>query len=58
MIASPNQSPYPNWIDEELIERTKVVWSPRYGRSLTTAEAIEILLNVGRLIDVLQEQQP
>lgn len=59
MIASENRtSPHPEWIDEKLIEQTKAVWSPRYGRLLTTAEAIEILLSVGRLFDALKEQQP
>lgn len=46
------------WIDDKLIEQTKAVWSPRYGRSLTTAEAIEILLSVGRLIDAIEERKP
>lgn len=44
-----------DWIDAQLIEETKVVWGPIYGRALTTAEAVEILHNVGRLVDALQE---
>lgn len=57
MIASPKQSqPWPEWIDEQLIEQTKAVWGPHYGRTLTTAEAVEILLNVGRLLDAIEEQ--
>ena len=59
MIAVREPSPpQPEWIDDELIEQTKAVWSPRYGRALTTPEAVEILLAMGRLIDAVQEQQP
>lgn len=44
-----------SWIDDQLIAETKEVWGPKYGRALTTAEAIEILQNMGRLLDALQE---
>jgi len=47
------ESALPEWIDERLILETKQVWSPRYGRALTTEEAIEILLTFGRLLDAL-----
>lgn len=46
----------PAWITELLIAETKAVWSPQYGRSLTTDEAVEILLSFGRLLDALQGQ--
>jgi len=49
------ESTRPDWIDEQLIAETKAHWSPKYGRSLTTREAIEILLSIGRLVDALQE---
>lgn len=56
MIASAKPaSALPDWIDDQLIAQTIAVWSPLYGRSLTNAEAIEILLSVGRLIDAIQE---
>lgn len=59
MIAFPDQSKArPAWIDDLLIEETKAVWEPIYGRSLTTAEAVEILLNVGRLLDAIQDRKP
>ena len=59
MIASAERPPpRPEWIDDRLVEETKAVWSPRYGRALTTAEAIEILVSVGRLIDAIQERKP
>lgn len=57
MIA-PNDEhlpPLPEWIDAKLIAETKAAWSPFYGHSLTTAEALEILLNVGRIIDALED---
>lgn len=59
MIAPADRSSErPDWIDDHLVEETKAVWSPRYGRSLTTAEAVEILLSFGRLIDAIEERKP
>ena len=57
MIA-PNDErlpPLPEWIDAKLIAETKAVWSPFYGHSLTTAEAVEILLSIGRVMDALED---
>lgn len=42
------------WIDAQLIAETQQVWEPIYGRALTIAEAVEILHNIGRLVDALQ----
>lgn len=36
-----------------MIEDTKQHWSPRYQRELTSAEAVEILMNVKRLAQLL-----
>lgn len=56
MIApADNLPPLPDWIDAKLIQETKAAWSPLYGRALTTAEAVEILLSVGRIIDALED---
>jgi hypothetical protein len=44
----------PSWISEELIAETLDVWQPYYEKSLTRADALEILQSVGRLIDVLE----
>jgi hypothetical protein len=52
-----NHNALPEWIEPKLIEDTIAVWNPFYGRSLTPAEAIEILQSVGRLVDVLQEPE-
>lgn len=56
MIAFPknpqsSQAALPDWITGELIVETRAVWEPMYGRTLTEAEVVEILLSFGRLLD-------
>lgn len=46
----------PDWITVELIERTIRVWQPFYPAILTPEEAVTMLLNVGRLFDVLSSR--
>lgn len=41
------------WITPDLIRSTVRVWSARYGRPVTEAEAVTILLAAGRLLEVL-----
>lgn len=41
------------WITDELIAETRRVWSPLYGRVLSTDEAVEILVNVKQFAEVL-----
>jgi hypothetical protein len=43
------------WVSPELLERTRTLWSRRYGRILSAAEALEILRNVRRLAEVVSE---
>lgn len=43
----------PDWITAELIEQTIRVWQPYYQAVLTAEEAVTMILNVGRLYDVL-----
>lgn len=43
----------PAWITPELIAETIRVWEPKYSRPLTDGDAIEILLNVGSLLDII-----
>lgn len=50
-------SDVPDWIDDELIEHTQAAWKPLYGKKLTKADAIQILLSVGRLIDALRDDE-
>jgi len=55
--AAHSLSPVPSapWISEELLRDTVETFSPFYGRTLTRAEAVEILLNLGLLFDSLGE---
>lgn len=46
----------PDWITAELIERTIHVWQPFYPTLLTPEEAVTMILNVGRLFDVLSSR--
>lgn len=41
------------WITDELLAETKDVWSEVYGRPIDDAEAIEILVNTKRFVQVL-----
>lgn len=50
-----SQRSMPNWVSAELISQTLEVWQPRYRRTLTADDAIEILLNVAALLDVIGE---
>lgn len=45
----------PAWITPELIAETIRVWQPYCANELTRADALEIVLNVGRLFGVLSE---
>jgi len=42
-----------HWISEERIAEARRVWSKAYGRVISEEEAIEILMNVRRLAEVL-----
>ena len=46
-----SQEALPPWITADLIRETLRVWQPHYGNRLTEREAIEILLDVGRLFE-------
>lgn len=43
----------PEWVTAELITDTIVAWQPYYADELTPADALEILLTVGRLFESL-----
>jgi hypothetical protein len=51
-VPTPTE-PLPKWVSRDLVAETIAVWSPKYGSRLTEREAIEILLDVGRLFDVV-----
>jgi hypothetical protein len=44
----------PAWVTPSLLALTVRVWSKRCGRPIDHAEAMDILLRVGRLMDVLK----
>lgn len=43
----------PDWVTAELISDTLSTWQPYYADTLTPEDALRIILNVGRFIDVL-----
>jgi hypothetical protein len=45
----------PRWITSELIADTIETWRPYYARRLTEADAVEILVSVGELADILEQ---
>ena len=45
------------WITEDLLAHTRKVWSKIYGRVISSNEAVEILMNVKRLAEVLMEAE-
>ncbi len=46
------------WISDELLEETRRVWSKAYGRVLSAEEAVEILMNVKAVAEVLVKPRP
>ena len=51
--AAARNIPGAAWITDEAVEDTIQVWGPSYGGKLTENEAVEILMNVKSLVDVL-----
>jgi hypothetical protein len=47
--------PRPAWISDALLAETIDVWTEAYGRPVSEEEAIDILVNVGRLAEALLE---
>jgi hypothetical protein len=45
------------WISEELLIETRKLWSKAYRRVISNEEAIEILMNVKRVAEVLVKMQ-
>ena len=43
----------PRWITDELLAETIRVWQPRYGKPISDDEAVQIILSVSRLGEVL-----
>lgn len=51
--AAARNIPGAAWIDDEAVADTIAVWAPYYGDKLTETEAVEILMNVKNLVEVL-----
>ncbi len=51
--ASPERALSTAWVSDELLAETRDVWSEAYGYEIDDAEAMEILMNVKRLGEVL-----
>lgn len=51
--AAARYVPGAAWITQTMIENTRQVWSPHYGYDLPDAQAVEILMNVRHLVQVL-----
>ena len=45
----------PAWITPDLISQTLKTWQPYYPEALTERDALEILLHVGQLLEVLED---
>lgn len=44
---------YRSWMTDELVEDTRRIWSPVYGRDISKDEAMEMLTNVKRFAESL-----
>lgn len=45
------------WISQEMLEKTRVLWSKKYGRELSEDEATMILINVKSFAELLLKIQ-
>ena len=43
----------PSWVTSELIAQTIETWQPYYRDCLTEQDALDILMSVGRLFEIL-----
>lgn len=50
-------SDLPDWISEELIQKTVEIWQPYYPDQLTRNDAIAIIKNAGGVIDCLRREK-
>ena len=50
------RSDLPDWISDELIQKTQKTWQPYYPNQLTRDDAIVIIKNVGVLFECLRRE--
>ena len=48
----------PKWVTPALLAATREVWQPYYDLALTEEDVLEILLGVGRLMEIISEDTP
>jgi hypothetical protein len=47
----------PAWVTPDLLAMTIEIWQPHYKTPLTEDDALQIILNVGRLLDSIRENK-
>lgn len=52
----PQLNELPNWITDELLETTRLVWQPYYSEELSRDELGKLCLAVGQLLQVLNQK--
>lgn len=55
--TQPQSAAIPSWVTPALIAQTKVVWQPYFEEELTDAAALELLVPVGVLYEVLYTEK-
>ena len=55
-VASRIPPGSPDWVTSELIERTINLFQPKYDRELTADDALQMMMNVGHLFDMVEEE--
>ena len=56
-LSSRPPAGLPAWISAEAIDDTLATFQPFYERQLTADDAVEMLLSVGRLFDMLKGEE-
>ncbi len=54
LSGAPVSGGAPRWVTPELVADTIKTWQPYYAHPLTAGDALEILLLVANLMDVLE----
>jgi len=51
-----SRSDLPDWVSDDLLQKTVEIWQPYYPDQLTREDAIAIINNVGGVIDCLRRE--
>jgi len=51
--VSEQEELLPDWITPALLDETQQVWQSEYGESLTKADAVSLLQNLGGVFEIL-----